>query len=76
MIQLERELRNRVETLQAERTDRLKKFKKFRAEDQHLCDILQHEPYYIPSCAVPTTEQLKELADHVEELAREKVHTQ
>ena len=74
MIQLERELRGRVESLQAEKVERLKRLKKLRAEDQHLCDVLQHEPYYIPSCAVPTNDQLRELASHVEELNREKVH--
>jgi hypothetical protein len=73
MLQLERELRTRVDKLLAEKNERLKKWRKLKAEDQHLCDVLQREPYYIPSHAVPSKEQLKELTEHIQELNMEKV---
>ena len=73
ILKLEKELRTYVDALNKEKHKRLGQLKQLKEHDQHLCDIMCTTPYYIPSGAIPTKEQLKELDRHVEELKQEQV---
>ncbi|KAK7508500.1 hypothetical protein BaRGS_00000066 [Batillaria attramentaria] len=72
MVQREKELRLKLETLTREKQDRLQTLKRLREKDQTLCDILCITPYYVPSSVTPTRDQLHELEAHVKSLEAEK----
>ncbi|XP_041369390.1 protein regulator of cytokinesis 1-like isoform X2 [Gigantopelta aegis] len=72
MIQKEKDLRAKLNSLKAEKSERLRLYKSLKLQDQHLCDVLQMTPYYIPSGTVPTTEQLSELEKHLDARNAEK----
>ncbi|CAG5120269.1 unnamed protein product [Candidula unifasciata] len=72
MVQKEKLLRSKVETMAKEKKDRLAKYSTLHTSDQHLCEVLSTTPYYIPSGTVPTVEQLRELEKHVAHLQAEK----
>ncbi|KAK7110254.1 hypothetical protein V1264_014161 [Littorina saxatilis] len=72
MVQREKELRTRLENLNREKQERLKKLKMLHERDQHLCDTLCTTPYYVPTNMVPSKEQLQELEAHVRGLEAEK----
>lgn len=72
LLQLEKDLRTRLNTLEVEKHERLKKMKDLHKEDQRLCDVLCATPYYIPSGVVPSLAQLKELQEHISSLEAEK----
>ncbi|XP_025096638.1 protein regulator of cytokinesis 1-like isoform X3 [Pomacea canaliculata] len=76
MVQREKELRCRLETLNREKQERMRTLKKLHEEDQRLCEMLCSAPYYIPSGVVPSRHQLQELETHVKSLEaeREKRH--
>ena len=73
MVQREKELRTKMESLGREKQDRLKRLKVLKDQDQVLCDTLCCTPYYIPSNSVPSRDQLKELESHIKNLEKEKV---
>ena len=73
LVQQEKILRAKVETLTQEKNDRLEKYKRLHDHDQQLCELLCATPYYVPSGVVPTVEQLKELEKHVTVMQAEKV---
>ena len=73
MIQKEKDLRAKLESLKAEKSERLRLYKNLNLQDQHLCDVLQMTPYYVPSGTVPTMEQLNELEKHIAARNAEKV---
>lgn len=72
ILQLEKELRTKVDSLAQEKHERLKLLRKLKESDQKLCDILCSTPYYIPSGSVPSQEQLEELKKHITKLNEEK----
>lgn len=72
MLQTEKELRAKVETLSQEKSERLRKFKQLKEQDQNLCDIMCLTPYYIPTGSTPNLEQLQALENHVASLKLEK----
>ncbi|XP_022080595.1 protein regulator of cytokinesis 1-like isoform X2 [Acanthaster planci] len=72
ILQLEKSLRQKVESLNKEKSERMAKLKQLKDREQHLCDLLCTTPYYIPSGTVPTTEQLETLKDHIQTLTTEK----
>lgn len=72
MVQREKELRLKLETLNREKQERLKTLKRLRDQDQCLCDVLCVTPYYVPTNVTPTREQLQELEAHVKTLEAEK----
>lgn len=73
MVQREKELRTKLESLNREKQDRLKKLKVLKEQDQRLCDVLCCTPYYVPTNTVPSREQLHELEAHIKTLETEKV---
>uniref|UniRef100_A0A0B6ZVL8 Protein regulator of cytokinesis 1 n=1 Tax=Arion vulgaris TaxID=1028688 RepID=A0A0B6ZVL8_9EUPU len=72
MVQKEKLLRSKVESMAKEKKDRLAKYNTLHSSDQHLCEILSVTPFYIPSGTVPSLEQLKELEKHVSQSQTEK----
>ena len=75
ILQIQRNLRHKVDALQKEKKDRLQELKTLQQEDDQLCVQLCATPYYVPSNTVPSHVQLKALREHVQDLAAEKVAT-
>ena len=73
MVQREKELRTKLENLNREKHERVRKLKQLRGEDDQLCQALCSTPFYVPSNIVPSREQLQELEAHVKSLEAEKV---
>ncbi|XP_051733713.1 protein regulator of cytokinesis 1 isoform X1 [Ctenopharyngodon idella] len=72
VLQMEKNLRCRVESLLKEKNERLKELSDLKKQDEELCVTLCSTPYYIPSGSVPSQTQLQELKEHVEKLSKEK----
>lgn len=72
MLQCEKDLRAKVESLSQEKQDRLNTLKTLKDQDQHLCDAMCLTPYYIPTGSTPSNDQLKALEQHVNSLKAEK----
>lgn len=73
MVQKEKILRSKVETMSKEKKDRLAKYSTLHSNDELLCKTLSMTPYCIPTGKVPTLEQLRELEKRVAQLQAEKV---
>lgn len=73
MLQLEREYRLALEAAVKEKRERLEKSRQLQQEDQALCAELCATPYYIPTGSVPSSLELRELEEHVQNLLRVKV---
>ncbi|KAI2651416.1 Protein regulator of cytokinesis 1 [Labeo rohita] len=73
VLQMEKNLRCRVESLLKEKNERLRELSDLKKQDEELCVTLCATPYYIPSGSVPSQTQLQELQEHVEKLGKEKV---
>ncbi|KAK2148040.1 hypothetical protein LSH36_519g02045 [Paralvinella palmiformis] len=71
-IQLEKDLKKKVESWEKERRDRVALLAKLQEEEQHLCDVMCTTPLYISSGSVPKQAQLDELRDHIRGLKSEK----
>lgn len=72
VLQMEKNLRCHVESLQKEKNERLREMNDFKKQDEELCVTLCADPYYIPTGSVPSRTQLQELKEHVERLNKEK----
>ncbi|TRY99380.1 hypothetical protein DNTS_002001 [Danionella cerebrum] len=72
VLQMEKNLRCRVESLQKEKDQRLRELSDLKKQDEELCVTLCATPYYIPSGTVPSLTQLQELREHVQILSKEK----
>ena len=59
--------------MRSEKESRVSRAKDLRARDQHLCDVLCATPFYIPSGAVASQDQLRALEEHIRNLEKEKV---
>ncbi|XP_076373023.1 protein regulator of cytokinesis 1-like [Tachypleus tridentatus] len=74
ILQLEGELRTRVDEMSKEKYERLKALKRFREVEHKLCTLLVMPSLYIPNeSGVPSKEDLKEVEQHVTMLKEEKV---
>ncbi|KAL7854175.1 hypothetical protein AOLI_G00210190 [Acnodon oligacanthus] len=72
VLQMEKNLRFRLETLLKEKSERMKELNDLRQQDEELCVTLCATPYYIPSGSMPSRTQLQELKEHIEKLSEEK----
>ncbi|BFZ01283.1 hypothetical protein BsWGS_04323 [Bradybaena similaris] len=72
MVQKEKILRSKVETMAKEKKDRVAKYDTLHSRDEHLGKILSESTYCIPPGKVPTLEQLRELEKHVAQLQMER----
>ncbi|XP_078285822.1 protein regulator of cytokinesis 1b isoform X2 [Rhinoraja longicauda] len=72
MLQLEKDLRTRLEVLLKEKKERMTKLKCLKEQDEELCDILCTTGYSIDVDAVPSIEQLDAFHEHIASLNEEK----
>ncbi|KAM5192870.1 protein regulator of cytokinesis 1-like isoform 2-T2 [Mantella aurantiaca] len=72
ILQIERDLRVRLELLMKKKDERLEELKLLQQEDQELCSDLCVTPYYIPSGSIPSHKQLEELREHIRAQSEEK----
>ncbi|XP_062927091.1 protein regulator of cytokinesis 1b isoform X4 [Mobula hypostoma] len=72
MLQLEKDLRTRLEVLLKEKKERMAKLKSLKEQDEELCDILCTTSYSIDVDAVPSIEQLDAFCAHIASLNEEK----
>ena len=73
MLQLEKEIRTRVEALVLEKSQRVQQLKALMEQDHDLCDILCSMPYRVNEDSVPSLEQLEGFREHVTNQMAEKV---
>lgn len=76
MLQLEKDIRAKVDGLTKEKNDRLKHLKQLTKMDEQLCARLAMTPHYVPSGMVPSTQQLAELEEHIRGLETEQMRRQ
>ncbi|CAL8364447.1 unnamed protein product [Gadus morhua 'NCC'] len=72
MLQLEKEIRTRVEALVLEKSQRVQQLKALMEQDHDLCDILCSMPYRVNEDSVPSLEQLEGFREHVTNQMAEK----
>ncbi|KAM4710296.1 protein regulator of cytokinesis 1-like isoform 2-T2 [Discoglossus pictus] len=72
ILQLERDLRLRLEMLMKEKADRLEQLRQLQQADQELCTDLCVTPYYVPTGSIPSLQQLEELREHIKVQTEEK----
>lgn len=72
ILQIERDLRVRLELLTKHKNERLEELMLLQKEDQELCSDLCVTPYYIPSGSIPSHKQLEELKEHIRVQSEEK----
>ncbi|XP_058880190.1 protein regulator of cytokinesis 1-like isoform X1 [Acipenser ruthenus] len=72
VLQLEKDLRTKLENLVKEKTDRLKELKSLQEEEKSLCIDLCATPYYIPTGSIPSHQQLQDLKEHIKRLSLER----
>ncbi|XP_069840326.1 protein regulator of cytokinesis 1 isoform X2 [Dendropsophus ebraccatus] len=72
ILQLEKDLRTRVEVMLKQKKERMQELKLLKQRDQDLCDILCSPPYYIDSHRVPSLDELDQFRRHLATLSAEK----
>ncbi|CAG5117301.1 unnamed protein product [Candidula unifasciata] len=72
MVQKEKILRSKVETMAKEKKDRMAKYDILHSRDEHLSEVLSTPTYTVSPGKVPTLEQLRELEKHVARLQEER----
>ncbi|XP_067871675.1 protein regulator of cytokinesis 1b isoform X1 [Heterodontus francisci] len=72
MLQLEKDLRTRLEVLLKQKKERMLKLKSLKEQDEELCDILCTTAYSIDDDTVPSLEQLDAFREHIASLNVEK----
>ncbi|PKU30299.1 protein regulator of cytokinesis 1-like isoform x5 [Limosa lapponica baueri] len=76
ILQMEKDLRARVEVLLKQKRDRKQELKTLQERDRDLCDILCTAPFHIDSDAVPSLEDLDLYRRHLAALSLEKEQRQ
>ncbi|KAG8440611.1 hypothetical protein GDO86_006383 [Hymenochirus boettgeri] len=72
ILQLEKDLRTRVEVMLKQKKERVQELKLLKERDQELCDILCSTPYHVDCTSVPSLEELNQFRKHLSELSAEK----
>ncbi|NWY54633.1 PRC1 regulator, partial [Chionis minor] len=72
ILQMEKDLRARVEVMLKQKRDRKQELKTLQEQDRDLCDILCTTPFCIDSNAVPSLEDLDRYRRHLASLTTEK----
>ncbi|XP_053128405.1 protein regulator of cytokinesis 1 isoform X2 [Hemicordylus capensis] len=72
ILQLEKDLRTRLEVMLKQKRERMQELKTLQDRDQDLCDLLCTPRYHIDSEAVPSLEELDRFRRHLAALAAEK----
>ncbi|XP_075714244.1 protein regulator of cytokinesis 1 isoform X2 [Rhinoderma darwinii] len=71
-LQVEKDLRTRVEVMFKQKKERMQELKLLKQRDQDLCDILCTAPYYADGHRVPSVDELDQFRRHLAELSAEK----
>ncbi|XP_053320362.1 protein regulator of cytokinesis 1 isoform X2 [Spea bombifrons] len=74
ILQLEKDLRTRVEVMLKQKKERMQELKLLKERDQELCDILCTSPFCIDCHSVPSLDELDQFRRHLAALATEKEH--
>ncbi|KAM3925559.1 protein regulator of cytokinesis 1 [Leptodactylus fuscus] len=72
ILQVEKDLRTRVEVMLKQKKERMQELKVLKQRDQDLCDILCTPPYYIDGHHVPSLDELDQFRRHLTALSAEK----
>ncbi|XP_018620540.1 protein regulator of cytokinesis 1-like isoform X2 [Scleropages formosus] len=72
MLQLEKDIRTRLEVMMKQKSQRMQELKTLQEQDQELCDILCTSSYSIDYNVVPTLEELETFRKHIAGLTAEK----
>nr|XP_038040759.1 protein regulator of cytokinesis 1 isoform X2 [Anas platyrhynchos] len=72
ILQMEKDLRTRVQVMLKQKRDRQQELKALQEQDRDLCDILCVSPFGIDSNAVPSLEELDRYRRHLASLSAEK----
>ena len=73
MLQLEKDIRTRLEVMINQKSQRIHQLKAYWKQDQELCDIMCSAPYGISLESVPSLEQLESYRAYLDSLTEEKV---
>ncbi|XP_061101603.1 protein regulator of cytokinesis 1b isoform X1 [Conger conger] len=72
MLQLEKDIRTRVEVMMKQKSQRMQELKALSLQDQELCDILCTDSYSIIPDSVPSLKELEDFRQHILHLTVEK----
>ncbi|CAB1322894.1 unnamed protein product [Coregonus sp. 'balchen'] len=72
MLQLEKDIRSRLEVTMKQKSQRVKELKTLSKQDRELCDIMCSVPFCIDVDAVPSLEQLDGYRSYLNDLTKEK----
>ena len=73
MLQLEKDIRSRLEVMMKQKSQRVKDLKTLYKQDRELCDIMCSVPFCIDMDSVPSLEQLDSYHSYLNDLTKEKV---
>ncbi|XP_069722886.1 protein regulator of cytokinesis 1 isoform X2 [Phaenicophaeus curvirostris] len=76
ILQMEKNLRSRMDVLLKQKTDRMRELKTLIEQDQDLCDLLCTTPFCIDSNVVPSLDDLDRYRRHLASLNSEKEQRQ
>uniref|UniRef100_A0A8C7Q1A8 Protein regulator of cytokinesis 1a n=1 Tax=Oncorhynchus mykiss TaxID=8022 RepID=A0A8C7Q1A8_ONCMY len=72
MLQLEKDIRSRLEVMMKQKSQRVKELKRLSKQDRELCDIMCSVPFCIDMDTVPSLEQLDSYRSYLSDLTKEK----
>ncbi|KAK6317725.1 hypothetical protein J4Q44_G00110160 [Coregonus suidteri] len=72
MLQLEKDIRSRLEVTMKQKSQRVKELKTLSKQDRELCDIMCSVPFCIDMDTVPSLEQLDGYRSYLNDLTKEK----
>ncbi|KAM4039579.1 protein regulator of cytokinesis 1 isoform 2-T2 [Anomaloglossus baeobatrachus] len=72
ILQMEKDLRTRVEVMLKQKKERMQELKQLKQRDQTMCDILCTPPFYIDGHRVPSLDELDQFRRHLAALSAEK----
>ncbi|XP_044139154.1 protein regulator of cytokinesis 1 isoform X2 [Bufo gargarizans] len=72
ILQVEKDLRTRVEVIKKQKKERMQELKLLIQRDQDLCDILCTPPFHIDAQRVPSLDELDQYRRHLAALSAEK----
>ncbi|XP_024296443.2 protein regulator of cytokinesis 1 isoform X1 [Oncorhynchus tshawytscha] len=72
MLQLEKDIRSRLEVMMKQKSQRVKDLKTLYKQDRELCDIMCSVPFCIDMDSVPSLEQLDSYHSYLNDLTKEK----
>eukprot|EP00063_Salmo_salar_P006661 XP_013981496.1 PREDICTED: protein regulator of cytokinesis 1-like isoform X1 [Salmo salar] len=72
MLQLEKDIRSRLEVMMKQKSQRVKELKTLSKQDRELCDIMCSVPFCIDVDTVPSLEHLDSYRSYLKDLTKEK----